>query len=37
VMGAIQRGSIQDQTELNAAEAYRELADLILHSLDRSN
>jgi AcrR family transcriptional regulator len=36
VMGAIQRGSIQQQAEVSAAEAYRELADLILHSLDVS-
>jgi AcrR family transcriptional regulator len=36
VMGAIQGGTIQDHTELSAAEAYRELADLILHSLDKS-
>jgi AcrR family transcriptional regulator len=34
VMGAIQRGDIQAGTGLTAAEAYRELADLILHSLD---
>ena len=30
VMGAIQRGQIQTQTGLSAADAYRELADLIL-------
>lgn len=30
VMGAIQRGQIQTQASLSAAEAYRELADLIL-------
>lgn len=34
VMGAIQRGDIQAGTGLSAAEAYRELAELILHSLD---
>jgi hypothetical protein len=33
VMGAIQRGEIQAQTGLTAADAYRELADLILGSL----
>lgn len=35
VMGAIQRGEIQTATGLSAADAYRELADLILGSLDR--
>ncbi len=30
VMGAIQRGQVQAQTGLSAADAYRELADLIL-------
>ncbi len=33
VMGAIQRGEIQAVTGLTAADAYRELADLILGSL----
>jgi AcrR family transcriptional regulator len=35
VMAAIQRGEIQAATGLTAADAYRELADLILGSLDR--
>lgn len=35
VMGAIQRGEIQAQTGLDAASAYRNLADLILNSLSR--
>ena len=33
VMGAIQRGELQAQTGLDAAAAYRNLADLILNSL----
>ncbi|GGM41036.1 TetR family transcriptional regulator [Dactylosporangium sucinum] len=33
VMGAIQRGEIQAGTGLDAAEAYRQLADLVLGSL----
>ncbi|WP_214105208.1 TetR/AcrR family transcriptional regulator [Acrocarpospora catenulata] len=33
VMGAIQRGTIQASTGLDAAEAYRQLADLVMTSL----
>jgi AcrR family transcriptional regulator len=33
VMGAIQRGQIQTQTGLTAADAYRELADFVLAAL----
>ncbi|MER6176098.1 TetR/AcrR family transcriptional regulator [Streptosporangium sp. NPDC001681] len=33
VMGAIQRGTIQATTGLDAAEAYRQLADLVMTSL----
>jgi AcrR family transcriptional regulator len=35
VMGAIQRGEVQTATGLTAADAYRELADLVLGSLAR--
>ena len=35
VMGAIQRGDIQTATGLTAADAYRELADLVLGSLSQ--